>query len=78
MLPQTLDVGDGMTHDRAAALRATRLQMAALLALFEEPSMTENLADLAVLQVADLLGGDDWLEIADQLVNEVLEEASEA
>jgi hypothetical protein len=75
-----LDAGDGTTYDRVAALKATRFQIEAFKALHELPSVGGNdvHVELVYDRVADLLGGDHWLEIATELVEEVLAEASHA
>jgi hypothetical protein len=75
-----LDTGDGVTHDRAAAIKATRLQIEAFETLHELPPIGGNdmHVELAYDRVADLLGGDHWMEIAVELVEEVLAEASHA
>ena len=74
-LPQTLDVGDGVTRDRELAIQATRHILIALKLLIGEPSLQhEDLLDLADLKVAYMLGGDDWVPIAIELVNAVRQE----
>jgi hypothetical protein len=72
--------GDTTTYDRAAALQATRHLVAAFKALHERPSIGNNdlLVELVYDRVADLLGGPHWLEIATDLVEEVLQETSDA
>ena len=74
-LPQTLDVGDGVTRDRELAIQATRHILIALKLLIGAPSLQdETLLDLADYKVSYMLGGDDWLPIATELVNAVRQE----
>ena len=70
---QILDVGDGKTIDRDLAIEATRHILIALKLLLEVSSLDSDvLRDLADQKVAYMLGGDDWLEIASDLIDEVL------
>ena len=74
-LPQTLGVGDGVAIDRELAIQATRHILIALKLITGAPSLQhESLLDLADLKVAYMLGGDDWLPIATELVNAVRQE----
>lgn len=73
-----LDVGDGLTIDSDLARQAVYHQLIALKLVLGVPSLErDHLRELAVQKVAYLLGGDDWWEIADQLVDEVLEGVSD-
>jgi len=80
-LPQTLDVGDGLTIDRDLALEATRHVLIALKLIVGQPTLHDAqqcryegwMFEQAVSQVAFMLGGDDWLQIADQLVVEAFD-----
>jgi hypothetical protein len=79
-LPETLDIGSGSTHDRGAAIAATRHQLEAVKALFGVSSL-EGPPDVtlrAVNQVAHLLGGSGWTDIAWRLVMEVVVADSKA
>ena len=76
-LPQTLDVGDGLTIDRELAIQATRHILIALKLITGEPSLQhEHLLVVAEMKVAYMLGGDDWMPIAAELINAVLQEAA--
>ena len=67
-LPQTLDVGDGMTIDRELAIQATRHILIALKLTTGAPSLQDEiLLDLAAVKVSHMLGGDDWMPIAREL-----------
>ena len=72
-LPQTLDIGDGMAIDRELAIQATRHILIALKLITGSPSLQdEHLLDVADMKVAYMLGGDDWMPIAAELINAVL------
>lgn len=66
-LPEILDADDGVTYPRAAALLATRLFCEATFTLLED-SGGFPLTDM----VADWLGGEQWLDVAGELVDEAL------
>ena len=70
---QILNVGDGKTIDRDLAIEATRHILIALKLLLGVSSLDSDvLRDLADQKVAYMLGGDHWLEIASDLIDEVL------
>ena len=72
-LPPTLDVGDCLTIDRDLALEATRHILIAMKLLLEVATLRdEAYLDLADRHISEMLGGDHWLEIAHQLVDESL------
>jgi hypothetical protein len=74
-LPQTLDAGDGLTIDRELGIQATRHILIALKLIIGAPSLQDEiLLDLADYKVSYMLGGDDWLPIATELVSAVLQE----
>ena len=74
-LPQTLNVGDGVTIDRDLALEATRHILLAMKLITGLPTLQEDwMLDLAVSNVAHMLGGDHWFAVADELVNDVLQQ----
>ncbi len=80
-LPQILDAGDGMTWDRDLALEATRHILIAMKLLYAHPSVVSAKgflsSELVVSTVMQVLGGDHWSLIAEQLVDEVItQEAS--
>ena len=72
-LPQVLDTGDGKTIDRDLDLEATRHILIAMKFVLGVPTLRDEFhLDLADMHVSDMLGGDHWLEIAHQLVDEAL------
>lgn len=74
-----LDAGDGITFDREAAIRATRLQIQALRILWEDSRLSNGrMVELADQVVAHMLGGDHWMEVAEDLVEAVLSEQAGA
>ena len=74
-LPQTFDAGDCLTFDRDLALEATRHILIAMKLLLEAPSLRDDVhLDQAVCHVSQMLGGDHWREIAQELVDSFLEE----
>ena len=80
-LPKTLDAGDGLTIDRDLALQATRHVLIAMKLLYAHPSVGNARgflsSELVVSTVMQVLGGDHWRPIAEQLVDAVIaEEAS--
>ena len=73
-LPHKLNVGDGVTIDRDLALETTRHVLIAMKLLLEIPTLQEEIhLDLADQHVSQMLGGDDWRPIAEELVNLALE-----
>lgn len=81
-LSQILDVGDGKTIDRDIALEATRHFLLAQKLTLGVPSIHDNapapyegwIVELATGGLAHLLGGDDWWEISEQLIDAVLKQ----
>jgi hypothetical protein len=74
-LPEILDTDDGVTYPRAAGLAAPRHFLGAFLALHEVPDLSRGLMDsIAIDRLAELLGGEHWADIAQELLQEVLAE----
>lgn len=74
-LPEILDVGDGGEWPRAAAIEATRHLLAAYKALYVVSDMYDTDHEVVCNRLVDLLGGgDDWWDIANQLLDVVLAE----
>ena len=70
-----LTIGDGLAIDRELAIQATRHILIALKLIIGAPSLQdETLLDLADDKVSYMLGGDDWMPIATELINAVLTE----
>ena len=65
-LPDVLDTGDGLVYPRAAALKAAAQLFKALQALLCSVD-----PDLYVNRLAELLGGPHWLDVANELTNEL-------
>jgi len=74
-LPTVLDAGDGLTIERDAALGVARHVVAATaLIIGQEPLLTQTGSDIALNNLADILGGPHWIDHADALLDAIEEE----
>ena len=81
-LSQILDAGDGKTIDRDIALEATRHFLIAQKLTLGVTSIYDNypapyegvILEIATGGLAELLGGDHWWEISEQLIDAVLKQ----
>ena len=70
-LPQTLDAGDGKQIPLLNALQAARHIISATSLILEHPQISEDVLEIAQLNLIDALGGPHWGEIAHQLIDRV-------
>lgn len=67
-LPEILDVGDGASITRQQGLAAAALVIRATEAVLEEQPLSELGLDIATDNLAHVLGGPEWAEHADDLI----------
>lgn len=72
-LPIRLDVGDGLGIDRDLALQAAGHVLIATRLVLQEPELTPSAYEIAVSNLAYVLGGDHWADIAQALIDAALE-----
>ena len=61
------------TYDRDLAIRAAKLHLLCVKTLHGQPELTENYWDLAVHSFASLLGDDEELQLAAELIEAAIE-----
>ena len=74
-LPAVLAAGDGMTINREAALGVARHVIAATaLIIGQDPLLTQAGSDIALNNLAGILGGPHWIDHANALLDAIEEE----